>query len=149
MHFFLHASRIIMDFYETLNSDPQDSHGAIKESYQQLLLLHHPDKNGGQESERFLKIVEAWRTLGSIQSRQEYDAQLKCHSNEEEDAMVWKELRLQDMTDNESYWCDDCRCGGEFILTRDECEELSKEDQYILVNCDTCSFCLKIDIGAS
>jgi curved DNA-binding protein CbpA len=41
----------------------------------ELVVKHHPDKNGGAASEHFLGLVEAWRTLGSPAARRRYDAQ--------------------------------------------------------------------------
>ena len=40
------------------------------------MLQLHPDKNGGQESERLLAVTRAWAVLGSPAARAQYDAEL-------------------------------------------------------------------------
>jgi hypothetical protein len=42
----------------------------------ELIVKHHPDKNGGEASDLFLAVSEAWQSLSSQASRRRYDAQL-------------------------------------------------------------------------
>lgn len=139
-----------MDWYQVLGSDPDDDKAMIKERYQQLLLQHHPDKNGGQESKTFHSIVQAWRILGASASRREYDAEQQCQKEHSEDAMIWKQIPLPDMEEEADQWCEECRCGGDFILSKQELEEVTTssdtDTSYILVNCDTCSLSIKINL---
>ena len=52
-----------MHFYEVLCSDKDADLSEIKKRYQALILKHHPDKKGGEETKDFLQIREAWQVL--------------------------------------------------------------------------------------
>lgn len=65
-----------MNFYEVLGVNQDASPDSIKKSYQQLVLQHHPDKQAGSASERFISITEAWNCLKDSQKRREYDSKL-------------------------------------------------------------------------
>ncbi len=51
------------------------SHQEIKKAYKKLALLHHPDKNSGNEesSRKFLEISTAFEVLKDEDKRSEYD----------------------------------------------------------------------------
>ena len=143
-----------MDLYQVLESDPDDSLAVIKERYQRLLLKHHPDKNGSgweeasaSSSEHFHRIIAAWKILGTPSSRQQYDAEQR---QQEDDAMIWKRVQLREMSKDEedSCWREECRCGGDFVLDQEELDELllSEAETDVLVNCDTCSLCIQIQL---
>lgn len=60
-----------MDFYEILSVSKNASQTEIKQSYKKLILQHHPDKGGNEET--FKKIQEAYETLGDPEKRMIYD----------------------------------------------------------------------------
>ena len=64
----------------------------------ELVLKHHPDKNGGAQSSEYLDIRSAWETLSFPVSRKLYDAEL---SNRElsQDSTLWCELKLEELRD--------------------------------------------------
>ena len=113
----------------------------LKKNYQELLLKHHPDKNGGQESETFIAVNEAWRVLGNQELRAVYDAeQSNSQLERSQDTAIWNTFSLNDLG------CDDgmlgvmCRCGGQYQVEEEVVRELRLEgEEEVLVDCDTCS----------
>ncbi|GAB7342213.1 hypothetical protein MBLNU457_g0460t1 [Dothideomycetes sp. NU457] len=77
-----HATRIyrqdeaaIPNYYSVLGIERNASAGDIKKKFYSLSKTHHPDHNPHDPSatERFLKISEAYATLGSAEKRARYD----------------------------------------------------------------------------
>lgn len=67
------------DYYKILGIPASSSCDEIKKAYRSLALIHHPDKNGGdQESEsRFKDIAEAYSVLSDPEKRLNYDKTLE------------------------------------------------------------------------
>ena len=63
----------MVDFYKILEVDDNASQEEIKKSYRKLSLIHHPDKNPGDQGEKFKAISEAYETLGDPGKRNEYN----------------------------------------------------------------------------
>jgi len=63
------------DFYAILNVSKDASEEDIKKSYKKLALLHHPDKNQGNDEacDKFKEIAEAYSVLGNKEKRNQYD----------------------------------------------------------------------------
>ncbi|KAF9385058.1 Type I HSP40 co-chaperone [Podila verticillata] len=59
--------------YEALEVDPACSDSELKKAYRKLALKFHPDKTGGQTSERFQDISHAYDVLSDPQKRTVYD----------------------------------------------------------------------------
>lgn len=59
------------DHYKTLGVERTASEDEIKQAFRRLAMKHHPDRGG--DAEHFKKIEEAYRILGTAQSRAEYD----------------------------------------------------------------------------
>ncbi|KAG0039268.1 Type I HSP40 co-chaperone [Podila clonocystis] len=59
--------------YEALEVDPGCSDSELKKAYRKLALKFHPDKTGGQTSERFQDISHAYDVLSDPQKRTVYD----------------------------------------------------------------------------
>lgn len=61
-----------MSHYETLgvpkNATPDD----IKKAYRKMAMKHHPDRNGGDETE-FKRVQEAYEVLGDPDKKAQYD----------------------------------------------------------------------------
>ena len=64
------------DLYKILGVDKDATDNEIKKSYRKLAIIHHPDKNPGDESaaERFKDIGEAYETLSDPNKRARYDS---------------------------------------------------------------------------
>jgi DnaJ-class molecular chaperone len=64
------------DYYSILEIDKNASEEDIKKAYRKLALLHHPDRNTGNEksSEKFNEISEAYSILGDKTKRNNYDS---------------------------------------------------------------------------
>ncbi|KTF88244.1 hypothetical protein cypCar_00009101, partial [Cyprinus carpio] len=108
----------------------------------------HPDKQrldisegeAEQHIQRFIDVDQAWKILSNEESRKEYDLQLR--------ALELKQSWPVDarITLNEMNWdCDtkcytySCRCGGEFILEKDDLQEMET-----IVCCDSCSLSIEV-----
>ena len=67
-----------MNFYEILGVSSDASSEEIRRQYQELARKYHPDKATEEASEdQFSKITEAWKVLGDLRKRKEYDDQVK------------------------------------------------------------------------
>jgi len=62
------------DYYKILGVDTKASAEEIKKAYRKLALEYHPDKGGGEESEKkFKEINEAYQILSDPQKRSQFD----------------------------------------------------------------------------
>ncbi|XP_048710570.2 dnaJ homolog subfamily C member 24 isoform X3 [Caretta caretta] len=112
------------DWYKILGAEPSESLTELKQKYQKLVLLYHPDKQSAdvpageveERVQRFIEIDQAWKILGNEETKKEYD--LQRH--------------------DEHCYTRSCRCGGKYTVSRNEAEEVS------LVCCDTCSLVIEI-----
>lgn len=64
------------DYYKILGIEKDASEQDIKKAYRKLAIVHHPDKNPGEEeaAERFKDIGEAYECLSDAQKRERYDS---------------------------------------------------------------------------
>lgn len=64
------------DHYEILGIKTSASQAEVKQSFRNLALKYHPDKNKNSEEAklRFLQIVEAYEVLSDEQARKDYDS---------------------------------------------------------------------------
>ncbi|KAK8114369.1 tetratricopeptide [Apiospora kogelbergensis] len=64
------------DYYKILNVEKSADDNQIKKAYRKLAIVHHPDKNPGDDAaaERFKDIGEAYETLSDPQKRARYDS---------------------------------------------------------------------------
>jgi len=60
------------DYYEVLGVSKDASADEIKKAFRKAAVLHHPDKEGGDEA-KFKEINEAYEVLKDQQKRQRYD----------------------------------------------------------------------------
>ncbi|KAJ9589007.1 hypothetical protein L9F63_017702 [Diploptera punctata] len=131
-------------YYEILGCDRNATYEELKRRYQELVLIHHPDKqvhNLGFSNNTFMKIDEAWKVLKDPEKKRDYDTQLK-HEELSENPMVNETLQVTDLEQNKfdltySYLC---RCGGKIII---EHSDVGIDDCF--VSCDNCSLiiCIK------
>ncbi|KAF6103029.1 DnaJ heat shock protein family (Hsp40) member C24 [Phyllostomus discolor] len=116
------------DWYSILGANPSASISDLKQNYQKLILMYHPDKQsadvpaGTMEEcvQKFIEIDQAWKILGNEETKKEYD--LQRH-------------------DDHSFSLS-CRCGGKYSVSEEEAEEVT------LVSCDTCSLIIELLHGS-
>ena len=74
------------NFYQTLELDVNATFEDIKQSYQRLILIYHPDKydpnvDNNQKQHKFYKIQKAWETLRDETKRKQYKINLDGELN--------------------------------------------------------------------
>lgn len=64
------------DYYQILGVEKDADENQIKKAYRKTALIHHPDKNPGDQAaeERFKDITEAYETLSDPEKRARYDS---------------------------------------------------------------------------
>ncbi len=67
-----------MNYYQTLGISADASTDDIKKAYRKLAMQHHPDRNGGDETE-FKKIQEAYDVLSDPDKKSQYDNPRSSH----------------------------------------------------------------------
>ncbi|XP_052548463.1 dnaJ homolog subfamily C member 24 [Tympanuchus pallidicinctus] len=135
------------DWYQILGAQPSDSPAELKQKYQRLALLYHPDKQkadvpAGEVEERvqrFIEIDQAWKILGNEETKKEYDLQQR-EDNLTNEWPLHAQIYLQDMSwiEDEQCYTLPCRCGGSYSVSKSESKDVS------LVCCDTCSLVIEI-----
>ncbi|XP_021050322.1 dnaJ homolog subfamily C member 24 isoform X1 [Mus pahari] len=135
------------DWYSILGADPSADVSDLKQKYQKLILLYHPDKQSTdvpagtmQECmQKFIEIDQAWKILGNEETKKKYD--LQRHEDELRNVgPVDAQVRLEEMSwnqDDESFSLS-CRCGGKYTVYKDEAQEAN------LISCDTCSLMVEL-----
>ncbi|MBN3305325.1 DJC24 protein, partial [Amia calva] len=110
---------------------------------------YHPDKQSPdvppgeveQRVQRFIEVDQAWKILGNEETKREYDLQRRATELQQRwpvDAQVF----LEDMNwvDGEQAYMYECRCGGEYILSKEDAEE-----HVSIICCDTCSLSIEVN----
>ncbi|XP_034350357.1 dnaJ homolog subfamily C member 24 isoform X1 [Arvicanthis niloticus] len=135
------------DWYSILGADPSATVSDLKQKYQKLILLYHPDKQSADVPaetmeecmQKFIEIDQAWKILGNEETKKKYD--LQRHEDELRNVgPVDAQVRLEEMSwnkDDESFSLS-CRCGGKYTVYKDEAQEAN------LVSCDMCSLIVEL-----
>ena len=79
-YIFLVEGAKVTTYYDVLELKSDASLQDVKKSYRRLAVLHHPDRNIGNEEEatiKFREISEAYEVLSDDESRRQYDQSLK------------------------------------------------------------------------
>ncbi|XP_004264004.1 dnaJ homolog subfamily C member 24 [Orcinus orca] len=135
------------DWYSILEADPSASVSDLKQKYQKLILMYHPDKQSADVPagtveeciQKFIEVDQAWKILGNEETKKEYD--LQRHEDDLRNmGPVDARVYLEEMSWNED---DDsfslsCRCGGKYSVSKDEAEEVT------LISCDMCSLVIEL-----
>lgn len=127
------AKFVMSDYYDVLEVSRDAPVEEIKKCYRKKVLQLHPDKRNSVDSEEFVRLNTAWKTLCDERKRREYDATVR-HHNATLSPPISEEVHWTDMTANADgclTW--KCRCGGLYYL-------LEAPKQETLVSCDECSF---------
>ncbi|KAM3920747.1 dnaJ homolog subfamily C member 24 isoform 1-T2 [Leptodactylus fuscus] len=140
-------NRTEKDWYSVLGANPSDSPAVLRQKYQKLALLYHPDKQHGDISseqdaegaQRFIEISRAWKILGNEETKRAYDLQQR-DGKLSQSFPVDNHIHMEDMTWQEDgdYYSYACRCGGQYTADQRDLEQTS------LVNCDSCSLIIEV-----
>lgn len=131
------------DFYETLNVLPTATFDEIRQSYQALALLVHPDKNRSADASYFIAITEAWNTLRDREQRRVYDAELFQLKNSEtptvHDTLDPDDCELDSTGEWYRYTC---RCGSICEVAR----HTVVVERWPYNTCDECSHVVQLNV---
>ncbi|NXQ15098.1 DJC24 protein, partial [Peucedramus taeniatus] len=135
------------DWYKVLGAKRSDGPAELKQKYQKLALLYHPDKQevdvaaaeAEERARRFIEIHQAWKILGNEETKKEYDLQQR-EDNLTKEWPLHEQIHLEDMSwnEDEQLYTLSCRCGGNYSVSKNETKDVS------LVCCDTCSLVIQI-----
>lgn len=92
-----------MDFYAILAVDPSASADEIRKAFYKLALKLHPDKNNGQNLEKFAAAREAFETLSDPDRRAQYNRQLGSFISREQQNLD-TDLRKQQLKQEQQYF---------------------------------------------
>jgi curved DNA-binding protein CbpA len=120
-----------MSFYQLLQLPFDASLDDIKQSFQKLALIHHPDKNP-HSAQDFVHILHAYKTLSNPATRKLYD-------QKHLPPVPFDAIDIDDMDYHDSVFSTSCRCSGIYEIT-----EAQLEDHVSIVPCSQCSLHLKI-----
>eukprot|EP00188_Purpureofilum_apyrenoidigerum_P003490 Plantae.Rhodophyta-Purpureofilum_apyrenoidigerum.ctg36803.p1 GENE.Plantae.Rhodophyta-Purpureofilum_apyrenoidigerum.ctg36803~~Plantae.Rhodophyta-Purpureofilum_apyrenoidigerum.ctg36803.p1 ORF type:complete len:151 (-),score=25.86 Plantae.Rhodophyta-Purpureofilum_apyrenoidigerum.ctg36803:165-617(-) len=127
--------------YDVLGVAMDVDDAAIRQAYRRLSLVHHPDRTGSKDSTAFQKLSRAYEVLSDPELRLQYDlivGQLQGYIIHDEAGLAAMD---PDEPDTRTEWTLDCRCGGQFRITKKQiCLGIR------LACCDTCSLALKVTL---
>ncbi len=135
-----------LDVFEELDIlDRNSPLEALKAKCQKLIKDHHPDKNGGAETDRFLTIMKVWKILND---KALFAQALASPYQSRGNQAIWDTVNLTDMEDldDEDSFVSECRCGGQYILPKDCVDERTTDFTSIDVECEGCSNTIRVVI---
>lgn len=136
----------MIDIFRILSIDVQASWQDVKSACQSLLLQHHPDKNHGKETDRYLEIQAVWKIVATENGFNEYLA-VRTAAETVDKKPTWKTVRISDLIFRNEVGIFECRCGGEFMVDRQEVDDAEAEGASdIILDCDICSLELEVSI---
>ncbi|XP_057249484.1 uncharacterized protein LOC104888205 isoform X2 [Beta vulgaris subsp. vulgaris] len=172
----LHSQSTLETYYDVLHVKEDASYDEIRQSYRSALLQSHPDKlfksfemvTSSQDVEdRFMKVQEAWETLGDSRARVLYDDKLR---NLRCDELVADDIELDDMMVEDNVegleFYHQCRCGDLFLISLPELQEmgyeLCRDDENVIsvktgeglpscviLPCSSCSLKIRLSINTN
>lgn len=136
-------------YYSILGVDESSTFLEIKQKFQSLVRVLHPDKNwtyDNKQKQMYLEIQNAWKILGDDDARQLYDEQLK-RLRLEQQILINEEISLSEMdpvaTDDSEpiIYTYPCRCGGQYNLDK---TYLMMNMSQVILSCENCSLNIQL-----
>lgn len=145
----------VNSFYDVLKVSRNATKDEIKKAYLQRSLEWHPDKienpNDREISSRkFQTLTKIYQILSDAKKRQDYDAQCshQIDSVTDLDSFArYDEISLSDCGEQDQFYYYDCRCSGQFKLSKQLLSsqaQLSNCQNVFIIDCDSCSNTIKI-----
>ncbi|KAJ8986104.1 hypothetical protein NQ317_003399 [Molorchus minor] len=110
------------NYYSVLGCSENATLSELKQNYQNLIRMHHPDKlmdSSSVSSEKFVLIDRAYKTLRNEQSRKEYDASLLQNIIDDK-CLIYAEISKSELNFNsEGVAHFLCRCGDNVEIQRE------------------------------
>lgn len=133
-----------LDIFEELNEDLNCDTEKLKSKCQKLIKELHPDKNGGQESTDFLKVMKIWKILNDSKLLQQAKAEKFALKNAN-----WDTFNLDQMEwdPEREIYCKSCRCGDQYVLDKKDILDAASSDEFCL-DCETCSNTITVLVNA-
>ena len=133
--------KLKMDIFAILEEAKDCPQDRLRAKCQKLLKEHHPDKNDGHESEKFLNIMKVWKIL----SNENQFAQAKADKLGQAKA-TWDTVSIREMLDEGDAYVQACRCGDQYVLPKSELDGNNDQDQDFCLECDTCSNTINVTL---
>lgn len=134
------------DYYEILQCDKDSSYENIKTKYHNLIRKFHPDKTGNDNTEQFINVREAWKTVCDPTKKRIYD---ESQLQEQKSKLFSESCDFNDLLSsklNDSYTYP-CRCGSEFIIFLcDITNAKNKNFESVQIPCSECSLHLTVNL---
>ncbi|ORX48568.1 DnaJ-domain-containing protein [Hesseltinella vesiculosa] len=128
-------------YYDVLNIPHSASTDLIKQRFQQLIMMHHPDKQQDKDTDdRAQQILRAWEVLRNADKRRAYDLELQL-KEQKAHVVINEEVDLDDMEYDEDLASFSlvCRCSGVYVISEKDME-LGMDT----VGCDNCSLRIRV-----
>ncbi|KAG2186324.1 hypothetical protein INT43_002762 [Umbelopsis isabellina] len=130
-------------FYDILGVSQKASTSEIKQSFQKLVLQHHPDKQApslSADEEHIHQLLKAWKVLRDPESRRAYDQVIKSQQLKQ-GAVINEDVDLDDMDYDEETgsFSLPCRCSGVYTIC-----ETDMELGVNTASCDNCSLIIRV-----
>ncbi|ETI47751.1 hypothetical protein L914_07750 [Phytophthora nicotianae] len=149
----------VPSFYDVLGVAACCSAEDIRRAYHQAARKYHPDKRlndvsaSNTNEQQFLRVQEAYETLGNEELRREYDAKLQQDElvrKREQEVVVVSDVALvddmqrevlpgEDGGEDEVIYTHQCRCGDLYEITEGELQ-----DGVDVVPCTGCSLHIRV-----
>lgn len=140
-------------YYEVLMVSADASQDDIRRAYFSRSRSLHPDKTTDTERKEELKLKfqllsDIYKCLANVESRSSYDDKFKLASRLCADSSLYEEVLLGQCQQEADRYHYECRCSGRFVIFKKDLASRDRNsNQFLIVDCDSCSNSIKIGLG--